>query len=224
MTMWNQTIPDALRGRLAGIEMVGYMSGPLLGHVEAGAVAALAGVQASSSRAALLCVLGVVACGPLPCPASGATMPGRTLRRHADSKRTAPPARPDRPTPRDRGRSSRASTARTPGATPSRLGAGLDADRTAAFVDDLVAALRPARCAESPRRPVRRLQLGGARGRRGRSVIGADVVPELVAANQARHASPRRAFLRLDLTRDALPAADAVLCRDCLVHFSFAGV
>ena len=34
MTMWNQTIPDALRGRLAGIEMVGYMSGPLLGHVE----------------------------------------------------------------------------------------------------------------------------------------------------------------------------------------------
>ena len=37
MTMWNQTIPDALRGRLAGIEMVSYMSGPLLGHVEAGA-------------------------------------------------------------------------------------------------------------------------------------------------------------------------------------------
>ncbi len=51
--------------------------------------------------------------------------------------------------------------------------------------------------------------------------IGADVVPELVAANQARHATPHRAFLRLDLTRDALPAADAVLCRDCLVHFSF---
>lgn len=36
MTMWNQTIPDALRGRLASIEMVSYMSGPLLGHVEAG--------------------------------------------------------------------------------------------------------------------------------------------------------------------------------------------
>ena len=47
MTMWNQTIPDALRGRLAGIEMVSYMSGPLLGHVEAGAVAALFGVRAS---------------------------------------------------------------------------------------------------------------------------------------------------------------------------------
>src|SRR5262249_55874128 len=36
MTMWNETIPDALRGRLASIEMVSYMSGPLLGHVEAG--------------------------------------------------------------------------------------------------------------------------------------------------------------------------------------------
>ena len=36
MTMWNQTIPDALRGRLASIEMVSYTSGPLLGHVEAG--------------------------------------------------------------------------------------------------------------------------------------------------------------------------------------------
>src|SRR5262249_54030169 len=37
LTLWNQTIPDALRGRLAGIEMVSYMSGPLLRHLEAGA-------------------------------------------------------------------------------------------------------------------------------------------------------------------------------------------
>jgi MFS family permease len=63
MTMWNQTIPDALRGRLAGIEMVSYMSGPLLGHAEAGAVAALAGVQASIVSGGILCVVGVVACG-----------------------------------------------------------------------------------------------------------------------------------------------------------------
>jgi MFS family permease len=63
MTMWNQTIPDALRGRLAGIEMVSYMSGPLLGHAEAGAVAALAGVPASIVSGGLLCVVGVIACG-----------------------------------------------------------------------------------------------------------------------------------------------------------------
>ncbi len=63
MTMWNQTIPDALRGRLAGIELVSYMSGPLLGHAEAGAVAAIAGVQASIVSGGVLCVIGVVVCG-----------------------------------------------------------------------------------------------------------------------------------------------------------------
>jgi MFS family permease len=63
MTLWNQTIPDALRGRLAGIEMVSYMSGPLLGHAEAGAIAALAGVRASVVSGGVLCVVGVLLCG-----------------------------------------------------------------------------------------------------------------------------------------------------------------
>ena len=65
MTLWNQTIPDALRGRLAGIEMVSYMSGPLLGHAEAGAVAALFGVRASVVSGGALCVVGVLVCGAL---------------------------------------------------------------------------------------------------------------------------------------------------------------
>ena len=62
-TMWNETIPDALRGRLASIEMVSYMSGPLLGHLEAGAVAAMFGVAASVVSGGVLCVVGVLACG-----------------------------------------------------------------------------------------------------------------------------------------------------------------
>jgi MFS family permease len=65
MTMWNQTIPDALRGRMAGIEMVSYLSGPLLGHVEAGAVAAAWGVRASTVSGGVLCVVGVLVCGAL---------------------------------------------------------------------------------------------------------------------------------------------------------------
>lgn len=65
MTLWNQTIPDALRGRLAGIEMVSYTSGPLLGHVESGAVAALAGPRFSVASGGLLCVVGVVICAAL---------------------------------------------------------------------------------------------------------------------------------------------------------------
>jgi MFS family permease len=63
LTLWNATIPDTLRGRLAGIEMVSYMSGPLLGHAEAGAVAALFGVRASVVSGGTLCVVGVLACG-----------------------------------------------------------------------------------------------------------------------------------------------------------------
>ena len=64
-TLWNQTIPDALRGRLAAIEMVSYMSGPLLGHVEAGAVAAGFGVRASVVSGGMLCIVGVIVCGAL---------------------------------------------------------------------------------------------------------------------------------------------------------------
>lgn len=65
MTLWNQTIPDSLRGRLASIEMVSYTSGPLLGHVEAGLVASAFGVQASVVSGGVLCVVGVLLCGLL---------------------------------------------------------------------------------------------------------------------------------------------------------------
>ena len=58
-TIWNQTIPDRLRGRLAGIEQVSYTSGPLLGNLEAGVVASLASVRASVVSGGVLCVIGV---------------------------------------------------------------------------------------------------------------------------------------------------------------------
>ncbi len=64
-TMWNQTIPDHLRGRLAGIEMVSYLSGPMLGHLEAGVAAAAFGVRASVVSGGVLCVVGVIVCGLL---------------------------------------------------------------------------------------------------------------------------------------------------------------
>ena len=34
--LWNETIPDRLRGRLAGVEMISWSSGPLLGNARAG--------------------------------------------------------------------------------------------------------------------------------------------------------------------------------------------
>ena len=65
MTIWNQTIPEDLRGRLASIEIVACTSGPLLGHAEAGAAAALGGVRFSVVSGGVLCVAGVVACALL---------------------------------------------------------------------------------------------------------------------------------------------------------------
>jgi hypothetical protein len=50
---------------MAGIEMLSYTSGPLLGHVEAGLVAAAFGVQASVVSGGVLCVAGVLLCGAL---------------------------------------------------------------------------------------------------------------------------------------------------------------
>jgi MFS family permease len=61
-TIWNGTIPDHLRGRLAGIEMVSYMSGPLLGNAESGLVASLANTQISIVSGGILCVVGVIFC------------------------------------------------------------------------------------------------------------------------------------------------------------------
>ena len=58
-TIWDQTIPDHLRGRLAGIEMVSYTSGPLLGNVESGVVASFAGIRASAVSGGVLCVISV---------------------------------------------------------------------------------------------------------------------------------------------------------------------
>jgi MFS family permease len=53
--MWNQTIPDELRGRLAGIELLSYSVGPQLGQVRSGGVAAWAGVRTSVWSGGALC-------------------------------------------------------------------------------------------------------------------------------------------------------------------------
>lgn len=61
-TLWNETIPHEYRGRLAGIEMVSYLSGPKLGDTEAGLVAAAFGITASVVSGGILCVFGVAIC------------------------------------------------------------------------------------------------------------------------------------------------------------------
>jgi hypothetical protein len=63
--IWNHTVPDSLRGRLASIEMVSYSSGPALGNAESGLVAGLFGLPVSIVSGGVLCVVGCLACALL---------------------------------------------------------------------------------------------------------------------------------------------------------------
>ena len=55
----------------------------------------------------------------------------------------------------------------------------------------------------------------------GIGYTGGDIVPELVASNARRYGGRRREFRCLNLSRDPLPRADVVLCRDGLVHLGY---
>lgn len=53
---------------------------------------------------------------------------------------------------------------------------------------------------------------------------GADIVPDVIAANAARWAQPGRRFVVLDASRDPIPRADLILCRDLFIHLSSARI
>ncbi|MEU9293185.1 MFS transporter [Streptomyces sp. NPDC048266] len=66
-TIWNQTIPEELRGRLAGIEVLSYSVGPQLGQVRAGAMAGWTGTRAAVWTGGVACVASVgLLCLALP--------------------------------------------------------------------------------------------------------------------------------------------------------------
>lgn len=60
-TVWNQTIPEHMRGRLAGIEMLSYSLGPRAGQVRGGFVADAWNVRGAVVSGGVACVVGVVA-------------------------------------------------------------------------------------------------------------------------------------------------------------------
>ena len=53
-TIWNQTIPSELRGRLAGIEMISYLSGPMLGNTQLGILAGMMGVRRAITLSSII--------------------------------------------------------------------------------------------------------------------------------------------------------------------------
>ena len=55
--IWNQTIPDELRGRLAGIELISYSVGPLAGQMRAAMVAAATSLTISVTSGGIFCAI-----------------------------------------------------------------------------------------------------------------------------------------------------------------------
>jgi MFS family permease len=44
-TIWNRTIPKEIRGRMAGLEMISFLAGPMIGNAQLGVLADLIGVR-----------------------------------------------------------------------------------------------------------------------------------------------------------------------------------
>src|SRR5450631_1547643 len=60
----------------------------------------------------------------------------------------------------------------------------------------------------------------------GARYVGVDIVPALIETLQARSAAGeiKGEYQLADITCDRLPRCDAILCRDALVHLSFANI
>jgi MFS family permease len=59
-SIWNQTIPDQLRGRLAGIEMLSFSIGPLAGQLRAASIASATSLSFSVTSGGFICVFVVL--------------------------------------------------------------------------------------------------------------------------------------------------------------------
>jgi MFS family permease len=56
MTMWNASIPDDVRGRMAGLELLSYSTGPALGQLRSSLVAAATSLRTSVVSGGILCI------------------------------------------------------------------------------------------------------------------------------------------------------------------------
>ena len=111
------------------------------------------------------------------------------------------------------------------GAAASTSGVGSEIDATAVLRTELprllerlgVTSLLDAPCGDA--RWINRAGLGVR-------YVGVDIVPALIEQLQTCVAAGeiRGAYHLADVTRDPLPECDAILCRDCLVHLSFANI
>jgi hypothetical protein len=106
----------------------------------------------------------------------------------------------------------------------SRSGPGSDLDQTRTLIAELPALLRSLGVRSVLDIPcgdfhwMSRVDLSGI------DYLGADIVGTIIADNRRQYPAPDIAFRRLDVIAHPLPRADLILCRDCLVHFSFSDI
>lgn len=55
----------------------------------------------------------------------------------------------------------------------------------------------------------------------GIDYIGGDIVKKIIKENRKKYGNINKKFIRMNLITDKIPKVDLILCRDCLVHFSF---
>jgi hypothetical protein len=53
---------------------------------------------------------------------------------------------------------------------------------------------------------------------------GLDIIDDVISMNQQRYAASNRIFLSADITKDPLPPADLILCRDLLLHLPYQNI
>lgn len=108
------------------------------------------------------------------------------------------------------------------GGRQSVSGRGSDTDQTAGLVQALPSLLREFQVKTLLDIPcgdfhwMKHVDLTGV------SYLGADIVPQLIDINRRQFEDENHRFEMLDLIEGALPICDAIICRDCLVHLSFA--
>ncbi|NGX48354.1 MAG: hypothetical protein K1000chlam3_01745 [Chlamydiae bacterium] len=51
--------------------------------------------------------------------------------------------------------------------------------------------------------------------------IGVDIVKPMILVNQKAYGDNKHSFLHLDISRQMVPKADIILCRDALIHLSY---
>ena len=114
-------------------------------------------------------------------------------------------------------------TSRGWGDGESLSGPGSTYARAATFLSDLVALLRSLSVGTMLDAPCGDFHWAEPVADTVDHYVGVDVVPALIDRCSQR-AGPRRSFVVGDISCEALPQVDLILCRDALVHFSFVDI